>query len=162
LCEIDHDCPHIHHVKPQYPGDAGDVDLYKLGHPLPCATDSCHSKLRILRAASVHYPLLRKFLYSVYNARKCHNLVTQVDEALHAANFDDLCGLINICDYQQLIDDDNNTLADEKSDKSDEGFIAEGLPNLETQLRVVHALAIEECNKKLKDDPEHVCVSCHR
>ena len=48
LCEIDHDCPHIHHVKPQYPDKAGDVDLYKLGHPLLCATCSCHSKLRIL------------------------------------------------------------------------------------------------------------------
>ena len=40
--------------------------------------------------------------------------------------------------------------------------IALELPNLETWLQLVHACAIEEYNAKLKDDPEHVCVSCHR
>ena len=105
----------------------------------------------------------KKTAVQCVHARKCHNLVTQVDEALHASNFHDLCGLINISDYHELIDGDESiTLTDEKCHKSDEGFIALALPNLETRLKAVHACAIEEYNAKLKDDPEHVCVSCHR
>ena len=33
------------------------------GHPLVCSNNSgCQSKLRVLRAASTHYPVLRKVL----------------------------------------------------------------------------------------------------
>ena len=38
----------------------------KKGHPLPCSLDCCTSRLRILRAAAVHYPILRTLLTNIY------------------------------------------------------------------------------------------------
>ena len=59
LQNIDEGCPHGHHVKPhEMNSEIVDIEVIRLGHALPCATSMCHSKLRILRAASVHYPAL--------------------------------------------------------------------------------------------------------
>ena len=78
----------MHHVQLRQNGhDEPDMDAYKLGHPQPCNDGACRSKLRILRAVSVHYPLLRKLLENIYKAQSCHYSVQRLDEALHAANF---------------------------------------------------------------------------
>ena len=46
------------------------------GHPIVCHTgDSCSSALRILRAASTHFPILKKLLPHVTSALSCHNIV---------------------------------------------------------------------------------------
>jgi len=103
---VDGGCPHLHHIKLQSEGDDMAVELLKLGHPQPCTVGTCQSKLRVLRAASVHYPVLRKLLENVYAARRCHNFVKIIDEALHAANFNGLCKLIGVNDYTELIDED--------------------------------------------------------
>ena len=42
----------------------------KKGHPLPCSSDCCTSRLRILRAAAVHYSVLRTLLSNIYCARR--------------------------------------------------------------------------------------------
>ena len=44
--------------------------IERKGHPLVCFLDNseCCSQLRILRAASTHYPVLRKFLHYIYTA----------------------------------------------------------------------------------------------
>ena len=61
------------------------------GHPLVCFNDgNCVSKLRILRAASTHYPLLRNFL---------HDAVTTIDNALCAADFHSLMEITKIEGY---------------------------------------------------------------
>jgi len=72
---VDGGCPHLHHIKLQSEGDDMAVELLKLGHPQPCTVGTCQSKLQVLRAASVHYPVLRKLLENVYAARCCHNFV---------------------------------------------------------------------------------------
>ena len=78
LQNIDKGCPHVHYLKPRGMEDGlACTKLTKLGHPLSCSSGMCSSKLRILRAASVYYPALRKFLYSVYMVRRCHSTVAQ-------------------------------------------------------------------------------------
>ena len=61
---VDDNCPHIHHIKPtKVTNDSDDMvcmEHLKLGHPLPCHSGMCNSKLLTLRAASVHYPVLQK------------------------------------------------------------------------------------------------------
>jgi len=69
---FDDGCPHNHHVKLR-DSEHACMDICKLGHPQPCIAETCQSKLHILRAASVHYPVLRKFLHHVYVATSCHN-----------------------------------------------------------------------------------------
>ena len=67
LQNIDSGCPHIHHIKPRGMDEGlACIEVIKAGHPHPCVNGMCNSTLRILRAASVHYPTLRKFLHSVY------------------------------------------------------------------------------------------------
>jgi len=77
---FDDGCPHNHHVKLWDSEDAC-MDVCKLGHPQPHIAGTCQSKLRMFRAASVHYPVLRKFLHHVYVATSCHNGVKCIDNA---------------------------------------------------------------------------------
>ena len=75
--------PHVHHFKPRGMDDGlACTEITKAGHPLPCSSDMCNSKLRVLRTAPVHYPALHKFLHSVYMARKCHDMVGKINCAL--------------------------------------------------------------------------------
>ena len=60
----------------------------KLGHPLACSFGKCYSKLRTLRAASVHYPVLRNMLYTVYNITKCHSTKADIDNALFVSDYE--------------------------------------------------------------------------
>ena len=50
----------------------------------------CTSKLRILRAASPHYPMLRTFLRNVYQAMNYDNAVSLIDQALSEGDVDAL------------------------------------------------------------------------
>ena len=64
-------CPHMHHCHTYKFDQDGSVQLVeKMGHPLVCYNEgtACTSKLRILRCASFHYPVLLRFLKSVYKA----------------------------------------------------------------------------------------------
>ena len=49
-------------------GDNGPV--FRAGHPIVCHLEGspCQSKLRVLRAAAVHYPKVAQFQRSVYEA----------------------------------------------------------------------------------------------
>ena len=88
-------------------------EITKAGHPLPCASGMCNSKLRILRAASVHYPALRKLLHSVYMARKHHSIVGEIDNALSTYDYKALCNLMSIEECEDLI---GETLKSENAD----------------------------------------------
>ena len=69
------ECPHTHYTK-----TSESFVIDRKGHPLVCSIDSgCKSKLRILRAAATHYPLLRKFLHDVYTAIRNHMFVREID-----------------------------------------------------------------------------------
>ena len=57
---FDDGCPNGHYTK-VVDGDNSVVD--RAGHPIFCSNDGgCKSKLRILRAASVYYPVLGSLL----------------------------------------------------------------------------------------------------
>jgi len=164
LQNMDSGCPHIHHFKLREMDDCCDELAYtklpKLGHPLPCSVGMCHSKLQILQATSVHYPILRQMLYGVYMARKYHNTITIVDNALFDSNFEELCKLIDVKDYEELL---GETLEQEDSMHCDEpNFSSEGLPYIERDLEIKHALLFKEYRDKLHDDPEYPCCSCKR
>ena len=61
LAKCDLGCPFVHSTKL-----VGSTPVSLKGHPIVCYTgDSCTSTLRILRAASTHFPVLRKFLVHV-------------------------------------------------------------------------------------------------
>ena len=58
------------------------------GHSLLCFTgDACNSKLRILRAASMHHAVLRSSLHAVYDAIRNHKCVAHLNDALHSGDF---------------------------------------------------------------------------
>jgi len=67
LHNIDNECSHINHLKSRgMEDDLVSIEIFKLGHPLPCSSSMCN---RGLWAASVHYPILRKLLHNMYIAR---------------------------------------------------------------------------------------------
>ena len=75
LDACDDGCPNYHSIN-------------RLGHPLVCSNNGgCKSQLRILRAASTHFPVLRKFLHEVHIAIKNHMNVFEIDKALCAGDY---------------------------------------------------------------------------
>ena len=56
----------------------------RIGHPLMCSSNDteCKSMLRILRTASVHYPLLRCLLKHCYVAKNAHLTIDIIDSSL--------------------------------------------------------------------------------
>ena len=163
LENIDTGCPHGHHVKPhEMHDDMVDIEVVKLGHSLPCTTSGmCHSSLRILRAASVHYSALRSMLYNVYHSRKAHATISAIDNSLQNADTDTLRKLL---EYEEIINDADADASceDDTPDVSGITFTDLGLPNVETHLEIFYAPIIEEYNDKLSKDPEFACCSCER
>lgn len=143
--------------------DMVDTEVTKLGHPLSCANSSmCHSNLRILRSASVHYSALRTMLYNVYHAKKAHATISAIDGALQNANIDTLREVLGNLEFEEVINDANPSSEEETSDSLGETFTDIGLPNVETRLEVQYAAIIEQYTQKLSNDPEFPCCSCER
>ena len=163
LQNINNGCPHIHHLKPRGMDDGlACTEIFKLGHPLPCSSGMCNSKLRVLHAASVHYPVLRKLLHSVYMARKCHNTVAMVDSGLSTSDYKLLCNLVQVSEYENLI---GETVLEQDSDlPSSENveFSAEGLVGIERNIEIKYASTFEPYRKKLDESPVYPCSSCER
>ena len=93
------DCPN---------GDTSEYSiLHRKGHPLICSLDTgCESKLRILRAASTHYPVLRKFLHDVHTAIRSHLCVCDIDKAMCAGDFHALMEITKITDFETMLTND--------------------------------------------------------
>uniref|UniRef100_A0A1X7VVP4 Uncharacterized protein n=1 Tax=Amphimedon queenslandica TaxID=400682 RepID=A0A1X7VVP4_AMPQE len=64
----------------------------RIGHPIVCSSNDteCNSKLRILRNASVHYPLLRRLLKHFYIARNAHLTIDIIDSSLAVGDIEQL------------------------------------------------------------------------
>ena len=69
-----------------------------LGHPLACYS-GCKSKLRVLRSATPHYPLMRKLLRLVYEGMRCNKTI---DSTLRTGEFETLCKLCGIEEFKPL------------------------------------------------------------
>ena len=134
------------------------LDCYAVdreGHPLVCFNDSnCVSKLRILRAASTHYPVLRNFLHALYNAIKSNVHVTTIDNALCAADFHSLMEITKIEGFDSLLKYES------RYEQPIDIVTADSMlrnPNLESHLLLTHAKIIKDFEKEIEDFPEHAC-----
>ena len=114
----------------------------------------CSSKLRILRAASVHYPALRKLLHGVYLARKHHSTVAEIDNALCTNDYKTLCTMMCNEECEDLI---GETLKS-KMPTSLQSFLL----RVWLILRVMYASVFEQYKEKLDEDYEYPCSSCER
>ena len=88
---MDDGCQHGHYCKfldclvdMEEGSDESDLNPLeeKKGHPLPCSSGCCTSRLHILRAAAVHYPILRTLLNNIYRARRSHNGIRDIESSL--------------------------------------------------------------------------------
>ena len=77
------------------------------GHPLVCFNDGgCCSQLRIRRAASTHYSVLRTLLNHVHSAIRSHLVVLNIDKALHAGDLHSLMEVTKVRDFATLLTND--------------------------------------------------------
>ena len=118
----------------------------------------CGSKLRILRAASVHYQALRKLLHAVYMARIHHSTVADIDNALCTHDYKTLCKLLCVEECEDLITTSSSKL--EEVEKPPQ-YIAEGLV-VDNEIQVKYANVLEQYKEKLNEDFEYPCSSCKR
>ena len=138
------------------------------GHPLPCAkvNSHCESSLRILRAAATHFPLLRRLVVSVYEAIRQHRLLESIDVGLCAGDFEKLLEICRIEDCKVLFSASSCDASsiDALADSTDQLIRLQqpNLPDLESELCVLHATLISEVEKKFADDAEFMCCSCER
>ena len=157
LDTCDGGCPSEHYTKAVSRGHPDSEVVELRGHPLVCFNDGgCCSTLRILRAASTHYSVLRTFLNHVYSAITS-NLV--VLKALRAGDFHCLMEIAKVSDFAVLFTNDLDASYEQCADVA---FAESVLKNVESQLLLTHAQAISDLDKEIDDDPEHACCSCER
>ena len=74
----DNNCPNPHYTKV-----VGNAAAELKGHPLVCFNNGgCYSKMRILRSATTHFPVLATMLRLMYSAVNSHQCVKNIDNAL--------------------------------------------------------------------------------
>ena len=157
LGSCDEGCPNGHYTKLIESKPA-----HLKGHPIVCCIDGgCESHLRILRAASTHFPVLRTFLSDVHSAITSHSCVFEIDNALCTANYRNLMKISHMEKFQTLLSNEVEANYEQCSEaKCIDSFLRQ--PNLEGQLYVTYAKLITELEKEVNDYPEHVCCSCER
>ena len=98
---VDSGCPNQHYTK------YVDTTMQLKGHPLVCFNDSgCHSKLRILRSAATHYPVLVTLSHHVYQAIGVHVGVQMIDRAMSSGDFYTRMEITKTCDFETLLSND--------------------------------------------------------
>ena len=156
LDTCDDGCPNQHYSKVV----DGNSSVKLKGPSLVCSNDGgCHSRLRILRAASTHYPVLTKFLSYLYTAINSHLSVCNVDNALSNGDFNSLMGITNTDSCEALLCNDIETRYEQCTDTASENLRE---PISESQLMIKHAHIISQLEKEIDDYPQHVCCSCER
>ena len=135
------------------------------GHPLTCTVSGCESKLRILRAASPHYPKLCRFLAALHESIRNHKHILSLDQALQSGDFEMLVKLCYDDDYQKILS--SATVMDTSSNVSGIqdapiGLQQLKLPDLEADLYLGYAEMIANLEEKQSDDAEFACCSCER
>ena len=154
LDACDDGCPNQH-----YTTIVADSNILELqGHPLVGFNDGgCCSQLRILRAASTDYGVLRMLLNHVYSAIRSHLGVLSIDKALHAGDLHSLMEITKMHDYATLLTNDLDSSYEQCYDVTG---VDSGLRNVESQLLITHAQVLSNLEKEIDDDPEHACCSC--
>ena len=164
LDKCDDDCPNTHYQKVVHFHDESpnreivhynSVELK--GHSLLCFTgNECNSKLRILRAASMHYAVLRSFLHAVYDAIRNHKRVAYLDAALHSGDFTYLMRASEIDSYESLLSNEVQSTHQLSVYELDSPLRK---PNLEYDLQTTHARIMAQYDKDVHDYYKHPCCS---
>ena len=165
LDKCDDDCPNTHYQKVFHFHDESpnsDIVHYNSvelkGHSLLCFTgDECNSKLRILRAASTHYAVLRSFLHAVYDSIRNHKRVAHLDAALHSGDFTYLMRACEIDSYESLLSNEVQSTHQLSVYELDSPLRK---PNLEYELQTTHARIMAQYDKDVHDYYKHPCCSC--
>ena len=132
--------------------------IEQLGHPIYCKLPECSSPLRVIRAATPHFPVLRTFTRLLYKARKCHMTILAIDSALSCGNIDELIPFLGLkAKFSDLFSEDGVEHAVVSEDHS-----SSGLGCIERDLKVTHADLIAELQSKFNDDAEFACCSYER
>ena len=160
LDACDGGCPNEHFTKAIATGDPDSEIVELRGHPLVCFNDGgCCSQLRILRAASTHYGVLRTLLNQVYSAITSHVGVLNIDKALRTCDLHSLMEITKVTDFAVLLTNDLDASYEQCADVAVADSV---LKNVESQLLLTHAQVISDLDKEIDDDPEHACCSCER
>ena len=107
LGACDGGCPNQHYTTVVPSGDPDSKVVELQSHPLVCFNDGgCCSQLRILRAASTHYSVLRTLLNHVHSAIRSHLVVLNIDKALHAGDLHSLMEVTKVRDFATLLTND--------------------------------------------------------
>ena len=150
LSMCDDDCPYIHHSKIC---DINESDVQRKGHSVLCYDGSeCKSRLRILRLASCHYPVLRGFLNNVYLARSSHLKILKLDEAFSKGDFKfimEACRMPIDSIFSNVVEGTQEGAAQECELRK---------PDLELRLQAENNKAIAEYRKAVEDYPKMCAV----
>ena len=157
LASCDEGCPNGHYSKL-----INSTPIDCKGHPIVCCNDGgCESKLRILRAASTHFPVLRKFLNDVYSAITSHTCVFGIDNALCTGNFHKLMKITHMTKFETLLSNEVGSCYENCTGTECVDSILRQ-PKLEALLHITYAKLITDLEKEIDDYPEHACCSCER
>ena len=149
----DSDCPNQHYTTFVY---YVAVDLQ--GHPLVCYNNcGCRSKVRILRSAATHFPVLATLLRLVSSALNAHKCVQHIDKALCDGDFQSLMEITKMNDFETVFSYDVERTYEQCTDTAKCELVQ---PGIETKLLTKHAQLITELEKEIDDYPEHVFCSC--
>ena len=125
-----------------------------------CTIAGCESKLRTLRTAAPHYPVLRTLLAGLYESIRYHKFIAGIDSALRTGKFASLALLCRFHDYRKLFSSDLTGEASVARPSVD--IQKPNMLDIESEVCIKHANMIAELEKKLADDPEFACCSCER
>lgn len=159
LQTLDDGCQHGHYCKfsdrlvdMEEGSDESDLNPLeeKKGHPLPCSSGCCTSRLHILRAAAVHYPILRTLLNNIYRARRSHNGIRDIESSLSEGSVSSLKNILKVQELSELLYEESVTAE------------AQSVSSSESHLEVEFEGIIKAFYDKLKEDPEYTCCSCEK
>ena len=150
---IDGSCPNYHYSK-AVSGQSRELK----GHSLLCYMGTeCKSRLRILRSAATHYPILRSLIRAVYVAINSLRSVSKLDEALKSGDFAFLMNNLD-GDFDSLLSNDVETT----HELTETAHSVLRRRDLELHLQITHAGLIAEYQKAVEDYPQNPCCSCQQ
>ena len=160
LDTCDSGCPNGHYNKATATTHNAALTTKCMGHPFVCFLDSgCTSKLRILRAASTHFPVLRRFLGALYRAINSHNLICDMDKALCEGDFHYLMSATGSNDFKSVLSNIIDMSSAQSAPNKSSGFRR---PDLELDLLTTYADTIVEYERAVDDYPVIPCMSCEQ
>ena len=116
--------------------------IEQLGHPIYCELPECSSQLRVIRAATSHFPVLRTFTRLIY---KAHMTILAIDSALSCGNIDELVPFLGLkATFSDLFSEDGVEHA-----VVNEDHFSSGLGCIERDLKVTHADLIAELQSRV-------------